>query len=175
MTGYFAVSSQYKSSIELDPRNLIDPSDELKLDVELIEKCALLHTDQTPISGLKEHMNGSGFCAVPVSPGRCFNFFSSRTVLNDVYSELDSVLNDILGIVEKEESDDVKLKVGSFEFFSIPSARVVSIDSGYGRQGSFFCAGRLGRHPRGIVCLYRVASEGNSRLAFFKYLCMCLS
>ncbi|XP_039256078.2 uncharacterized protein LOC120332825 [Styela clava] len=82
------VLNQYKQSIELNPNKLINYTETSKLDQTLIEKCAQLSVDQSPITKLQQAMQD----------------------LSEVYSDLDSILDDILALAENEETEDLKFQ-----------------------------------------------------------------
>nr|CAB3265281.1 tyrosine-protein phosphatase non-receptor type 23-like [Phallusia mammillata] len=82
------ILEQFKSAIELDPDKLIQVEEEDKLDPTLIEHCASLSVNQTPIKELTNAMKE----------------------LSDRFMDIDSLIHDTFDIIEEEESQSEKVK-----------------------------------------------------------------
>uniref|UniRef100_H2YCE0 Tyrosine-protein phosphatase non-receptor type 20 n=1 Tax=Ciona savignyi TaxID=51511 RepID=H2YCE0_CIOSA len=89
-----AILEQYKQSIELDPDKLIKLDDADQLDPVLIEHCASLSVDQTPITKLT----------------------SSMKELSDLYMDVETVIEETIEIIEDEEleTNQVKVRMGGW-------------------------------------------------------------
>uniref|UniRef100_H2YCD8 BRO1 domain-containing protein n=1 Tax=Ciona savignyi TaxID=51511 RepID=H2YCD8_CIOSA len=83
-----AILEQYKQSIELDPDKLIKLDDADQLDPVLIEHCASLSVDQTPITKLT----------------------SSMKELSDLYMDVETVIEETIEIIEDEELETNQVK-----------------------------------------------------------------
>ncbi|XP_076808159.1 tyrosine-protein phosphatase non-receptor type 23-like isoform X2 [Clavelina lepadiformis] len=83
-----SILEQYKRAIELDPGKLVNADDEDRLDLSLVEHCAALSVDQSPIQELSKAMKE----------------------LSNVYMDIETVVSETVNLMEDEETETRQVK-----------------------------------------------------------------